>query len=774
MIGRRTSLLALATFASCAAWATWTPQAGDEWIPFEAPPVIAPGTALDFSSFRPTGRLAGEFGRVVVRGDHFELEGRPGVPVRFYGVNTTGSMNTPEPGSEAAFAANAARMGYNALRIHHHDDELTRDLPDGTTLYAPAMAKFDALAAACITNGLYLTTDLHVSRRHIPWRLLGEDRAGLAGGEMKLLVRFHEGAFSNYLAFARNFLTHVNPHTGRSYAEEPALSWISLINEAALGEFSAADWNSFPCYREAWRRFLQEKGLSLSDEIPGDLTKLDAPEVRAFRRFMLEAEERFVGRVKRFLRDELKCRALVTGTNGVQYPQELQVAMETVCDYVDDHFYGCGQWFPSGDYKPPAHLNNPLPFNPPAWNAGYGAHAVIFHRVFGKPFTVSEFNYGTPNKYRNVGGLLAGTFAGLQDWNGVWRFCWAEGYSPLSHPETSGFACFHTSGDPVMLATERAMVCLFLRGDVKPLRKTYAFVLPERTMRDPTAPTADAVPNLQWLAWYAKTGTKLDEAPPDATWSRTAPEAFLQTEAEMRAQVLPGTAADEWPPAGNGDVMVDMNGQRFAVATPGTCGCFAEAGTVAAGSLEATFDGHAALWVSALDGTDIGASRRMLLTHLPDVLQTDITFEQPNRQIMLSWGRLPFLMHRARATVSIAVGEGAFEVWALRYDGTRVQKVPAQRNRDGRLEFAPDTALVPGTATWLYEIADVTAVGVSPPIAVDFTERGRLRPVGSAQVVCAPDWSACGGRTDAVAELLAVSHLRQEKAQTQTVAVAAG
>jgi len=704
MIGRRTALLALATFASCVARATWTPQAGDEWIPFEAPPVIAPGTALDFSSFRPTGRLAGEFGRVVVRGDHFELEGRPGVPVRFYGVNTTGSMNTPEPGTEAAFAANAARMGYNALRVHHHDDELTRDSPDGTTLYAPAMAKFDALAAACITNGLYLTTDLHVSRRHIPWRLLGEDRAGLAGGEMKLLVRFHEGAYSNYLAFARNFLTHVNPHTGRSYAEEPALSWISLINEAAIGEFSAAEWKKFPCYREAWRRFLQKKGLSLSDEIPGDLTKLDAPEVRAFRRFTLEAEERFVTRMKRFLRDELKCRALVTGTNGVQYPQELQVAMETVCDYVDDHFYGCGQWFPSGDYKPPAHLNNPLPFNPPAWNAGYGAHAVIFHRVFGKPFTVTEFNYGTPNLYRNVGGLLAGTFAGLQDWNGVWRFCWAEWKGPLAHPEESGFACFHTSGDPVMLATERAMVCLFLRGDMKPHRKTYAFVLPEKAMRDPTASTADAVPNLQWLAWYAKTGTKLNRAPLGATWSRTAPEAFRQTQEEMRAQVLPGTATNEWPLAGNGDVMVDMNGQRFTVSTPRTHGGFAESGLLRTDKLAFSLDGHAALWVSSLDGAEIGKSRRMLLTHLPDVLQTDTTFENPDRRIMLSWGRLPFLMRRAKAKVTLKAGPRDFEVWALRHDGTRLCKVPSRRTENGHLSFALDTASNPGTATWLYEI----------------------------------------------------------------------
>ena len=112
----------------------------------------------------------------------------------------------------------------------------------------------------------------------------------------------------------------------------------------------------------------------------------------------------------------------------------------------------------------------------------------------------------------------------------------------------------------------------------------------------------------------------------------------------------------------------------------------------------------ATVWVSSLDGAEIGKSRRMLLTHLPDVLQTDTTFEKPDRRIMLSWGRLPFLMRRAKAKVTLKAGPRDFEVWALRHDGTRLRKVPSRRTENGHLSFALDTASNPGTATWLYEI----------------------------------------------------------------------
>ena len=102
-----------------------TIQAGEDWIPISEDPWIEPGSALDFTQVLPHHAPAGKFGRVVAVGDHFEFTGLPGVPQRFYGVNICGNANVPSS-REACdrFAAQLSRIGYNTLRIHHHERDL--------------------------------------------------------------------------------------------------------------------------------------------------------------------------------------------------------------------------------------------------------------------------------------------------------------------------------------------------------------------------------------------------------------------------------------------------------------------------------------------------------------------------------------------------------------------------------------------------------------------------------------------------------------------------
>ena len=58
-----------------------------EWVPLHDTTDIASGSALDFSKLGWVDAPAGKHGRVVAKGAHFEFEGKPGVPQRFYGCN---------------------------------------------------------------------------------------------------------------------------------------------------------------------------------------------------------------------------------------------------------------------------------------------------------------------------------------------------------------------------------------------------------------------------------------------------------------------------------------------------------------------------------------------------------------------------------------------------------------------------------------------------------------------------------------------------------------
>ena len=240
---RRFGLLSL--FCAAAGMASVAAR-GDApaWVPFAVERDIEPRSALDFSRIAAAHAPCGVHGRVVVRDDHYEFEKRPGKPVRFWGVNISSAANFPDEDKAEGIVAHLARLGYNAVRIHHHDGGLVGQNPDafmpagGSGEKSPrpfgldpdALRRHDALVAACARHGLYIITDIYVSRP-VSWRACGIDRNGTMGkGQFKHLVPVHDGAFSNWCAFASAWLGHTNAFTGVRFADDPALLSVALIN----------------------------------------------------------------------------------------------------------------------------------------------------------------------------------------------------------------------------------------------------------------------------------------------------------------------------------------------------------------------------------------------------------------------------------------------------------------------------------------------------------------------------------------------------------------
>ena len=533
---------------------------------------VVPGTALDFSALRGDCAPAGKHGRIVRRGGHFEFEGLPGVSQRFYGVNICDSANVPDYETAKTFARRLARIGYNSVRIHHHEKSLViKD--DMTTLNEEAMRRFDGFVAACIEEGLYLTTDLFVSRGPIPRRACGIDEDGTVSvWEMKELSHFHEGIYSNFCAFARNFLTHRNAYTGRTLAEEPALGWLSFVNEGCFSG-NLKQLRKYPCVVEKWRKWLAAKKAvsdefaAIPDALPGDFGwSVADPHARAWMLFISDVEAEFGDRVTRFLREELKCRALTTNMNGVFYPAVYQVPRARNYDFVDDHFYVDHPSFPEKKWNAPSELWNKNPLR----TDSLGGEQLAFRRNFGQPFTISEYNFAAPGRFRHLGGILTGAAGALQDWSGLWRFAWTHGIQRVKEPEKHGLSYFDVSGDPLSLAGERASVCLFLRGDMKPLSRTYALELPPSKALS----MANSYMGVQskWLSWYAQVGCNVSESElKGATWNVPFPKPYTDTAADVRRRI--GET-----PMGDGRLTIDQKRGSLVLNTERTAGGFTEEG----------------------------------------------------------------------------------------------------------------------------------------------------------------------------------------------------
>ena len=682
-------------------------QAGKEWIPLTAELDLEPGSAVDFSKMGFHDAPAGKHGYTLAKGPHFVFEKQLGKAQRFYGVNLSFEANFPDSDKAQKLARRFAMLGYNAVRVHHFDGGFVKGSADDTSLNPEQMAKWDALMAACINEGIYITTDLYVSRS-VKWKTVGIDRPGkIEMNEFKVLVAVHEGAWENLKQFTRNWMQHVNPHTGRAYKDEPALAWLALTNEGNFGNF-LNEMQGIPEWRQAWSVWLAEKRKQapevykgIDDALPKNIYG-SGRTIVAFKLFLKDTELRFVARAKAFLRDELKCRALVTNMSCWTNYAVDQIPRETVYDFVDDHFYVDHPRFIENPWRLPSACENVNPIK----GKDMGAQSVVHRRLLNKPFTITEYNFSSPGQFRGVGGIVTGALGALQDWSGIWRYCYSHGGETLAGSAAPKISYFDMIGDPLSQAAERASICLFLRQDLAPLKNSYAIVLPKKAISE----MQDAIPfnktSFTWLAWYARMGTIVaDQAPAGVRWSATYPGVYSLPSKEIE------NILEKASPAvlcGDGALQLDRDKGTFVLKTPRTCGGFAEQGTIDAEALSVIISGApATVWVSALDQEPIRTSSRLLLTHLTDIQNSDIMFAEQSRKTLLDWGRLPHLVRKGHATIFLSLkGPKKYVVYALSTNGKRMGKVTSSVV-GGKLVFAAATDCMPGTATLLYEITRV-------------------------------------------------------------------
>jgi hypothetical protein len=446
-------------------------EAGKGWVPISEHRDILAGSALDFSKAGFTDAPAGKYGWIRNVGGHFEFEKLPGRPQRFYGVNLCFTANFPDHELADKLVTRLKRFGYNTIRLHHHDGGTVEGSADGLTLNAENMDRLDYLVAAAIREGLYLTTDLFVSRtRAIKWRHLGIDRDGNVEQQVfKALCAVYDPAYENWAAYAKNFMEHVNKYTGRRYADEPALSLVSLVNEGGLFMGWNRGTSEDPRVVASWREWMKAKRAedpSFAEGVDAEKPPKqywDAKAKPVIDQWAAGLETKMVARMKAYLRS-LGAKALITNdNNGSHYVARNGMAADY--DYIDDHFYVDHPSFLEKRWQRPSRCPNV--------NQLLGTKPIVpldkdFAFVKGKPFTITEWNFSSPGRYRGVGGILTGATAALKDMDGLWRFCYSHSRDEIGDTDLKPLSYFDLSADQLSLASDRASICLFLRRDIEP------------------------------------------------------------------------------------------------------------------------------------------------------------------------------------------------------------------------------------------------------------------------------------------------------------------
>lgn len=413
-------------------------QEGEQWTRLINRMDIVAGSALDFSRQGLQDAPAGKHGWLKAVDGHFEFEGVPGKEQRFYGVNLCFTANYPSHEVTDVLTDRLVRLGYNTIRIHHHDDTWGKG-------NAEELDRLDYLLAKAMEKGLYVTTDMYVSRK-VTWHELGVDRDGEVGMDLfKSLIGCYDPAFDNWCAFTKAFMEHVNPYTGRAYKDEPGMPLLSMVNEGEL--FMGFDSKQKePLIQQSYREYIGK------DE---ELTS----GTKGYHAFAAWLEERIATRCMDYMRS-LGCKALLTNDNNGNNHGEGEGATP-LFDYVDNHFYIDHPQFVEKSWRLPSRCAN----SNPVLSGGPGLLKKGLAKGFSKPYTITEWNFSGPGRYRGLGGVLTGAKAAVQEWDGLWRFAYSHSRENLVENPKSSPGYFDISTDPLSQASDRASVCLFLRGD---------------------------------------------------------------------------------------------------------------------------------------------------------------------------------------------------------------------------------------------------------------------------------------------------------------------
>jgi len=543
--------------------------------------------------------------------------------------------------------------------------------------------------------------------------------------EYKMAVPVNSRALANYRAFATALLDHVNPYTGVRWADEPALAWLSLINEPNPGNFLGdmkprlrAD------YERAWKEWLAQRHPELGDVTMPTDDDGNREHWLLMNVFLAENQRTFYQRAERMVR-ELGCQALLTNLNAWANPAQMHWVRQEM-DYVDDHFYVDHPQFLERPWRLPSRCPNTSPIAAGAPGGG----SCAFIRVLGKPFTCSEFNYSGPGRFRGVGGILTGALGALQDWSVIWRFAYSHSRDNQFQPSPAGY--FDMASDPLSQAADRASVCLFRRGDLRSAPHAVAVALTAQDAVGSPRNVRGIVPPWTSLAWITKVGSVIADNPAAVPADLVLPLAWATPATaygskalnsdpfaeDAGSRILAAMREKGWLAEGNvtdwktsrlqsetGELTIDAPADIFTVDTPRTAGGYAPAGeTLRTGALTVqVLDTPATVWVSSLDDRPIRESRRLLVTHLTDLQNSGVQYADRGRTVLMNWGGLPHLVRAGRAVVDLGLRDAqAARVWSLSTSGRRAGQVSCQVT-DSRLVI-PLNIEAGGRARILYEI----------------------------------------------------------------------
>lgn len=373
--------------------------------------------------------------------------------------------------------------------------------------------------------------------------------------------------------------------------------------------------------------------------------------------FLASIEVGFGRELRRYLREDLGCRALVADSQ-VLFGGPLGARREwLVSDFVDTHGYWHHPDFPRKpwDQKDWTIVNES---QIRSWDGGTLAELAM-QRPEGKPYTVSEYDVPAPSDYAAEMWPMLAAMASFQDWSALYHYTFAHEPGDFRADRVNAF--FNEIGHPAKAGLRPAAAALFRLGLVAPARGRVLLQVGDDALFN----QASRLNGQLWGAWRD-------------LWAGSAKlngSLALQHGVGLSIEPQRGDVAVRGDvPAGartpyasdTGEWSWDTEKGVFVLGAPAAriwCGAIGGADWPAAdaslsvSALDAPAP-HATVVLVALDGRPVRASRRLLLTALRRAENEGMAFNAERSSVSDRWGQGPARVLGLAARLRLPAGAG--------------------------------------------------------------------------------------------------------------------
>lgn len=174
--------------------------------------------------------------------------------------------------------------------------------------------------------------------------------------------------------------------------------------------------------------------------------------------FLYELEEDFWLTMYNHLKNSVGIKCPITGTTvGLTSLPNIMSKL----DFVDTHSYWHHPVFPGTAWD----MNNWYVTNATLVKDLNGGtiSEIAMRRVYGKPFTISEYNHPAPNTFSAECFIFLSAYASFQDWDGIFGYTYLDGKTNFNMQRIEGF--FDLNQHPTKFLSFIPAALIYRRGD---------------------------------------------------------------------------------------------------------------------------------------------------------------------------------------------------------------------------------------------------------------------------------------------------------------------